>query len=73
MKRTGFTGYVNDFSVDYDAIAVDDIKDIHKYLMKKNNIVQMKIFRFVKKSIFCRINNFIRFHKRQFIELYFNE
>ena len=37
MKRTGFTGYVNDFSVDYDAIAVDDIKDIHKYLMKKNN------------------------------------
>ena len=35
MKRTGFTGYVYDFSVDYDAIAVDDIKDIHKYLMKK--------------------------------------
>ena len=52
MKRTGFTGYVNDFSVDYDAIAVDDIKDIHKYLMKKNNIVQMKIFRFVKKVFF---------------------
>ena len=39
MKRTGFTGYVYDFSVDYDAIAVDDIKDIHKYLMEKNNIV----------------------------------
>ena len=39
MKRTGFTGYVYDFSVDYDAIAVHDIKDIHKYLMKKNNIV----------------------------------
>ena len=35
MKRTGFTGYVNDFIVDYDAIAVDNIKDIHKYLMKK--------------------------------------
>ena len=35
MKKTGFTGYVYDFSVDYDAIAVDDIKDIHKYLMKK--------------------------------------
>ena len=34
-KRTGFTGYVYDFSVDYDAISVDDIKDIHKYLMKK--------------------------------------
>ena len=39
MKRTGFTGYVYDFSVDYDATDVDDIKDIHKYLMKKNNIV----------------------------------
>ena len=38
MKKTGFTGYVYDFSVDYDAIAVDDILDIHKYLMKKNNM-----------------------------------
>ena len=28
-----------DFSVDYDAPDVDDIKDIHKYLMKKNNMV----------------------------------
>ena len=27
------------FSVDYDAINVDDILDIHKYLMKKNEIV----------------------------------
>ena len=39
MKDTGSNGYVNNFSVDYDAIDVDDIKDIHKYLMKKNNIV----------------------------------
>ena len=39
MNKTGFTGYVYDFRVDYDAIAADDIKDIHKYLMKKNNIV----------------------------------
>ena len=39
MKRTGFNEYVYDFSVDYDAIAVDDIKDIHKYLMTKNDIV----------------------------------
>ena len=38
MKKTGFNGYVYDFSVDYDTIAVDDILDIHKYLMKKNNI-----------------------------------
>ena len=35
MKRTGLNGYVYNFSVDYDAIAVDDILDIHNYLMKK--------------------------------------
>ena len=35
MKRTGLHGYVYDFSVDYDAIAVDDILNIHKYLIKK--------------------------------------
>ena len=39
MKKTGFNGYIYDFSVDYDSIDVDNIKDIHKYLMKKNNIV----------------------------------
>ena len=66
MKKTGFTGYIYDFSGDYNAIDVDNIKDIHKYLMKKNN------------SFFHRINNFIRFYKREFfecnsIELYFNE
>ena len=38
----------------------------------------MKIFRFVKKSVFYRIKNFINFHKRKFVEgnsteLYFNE
>ena len=38
MKMTGFIGFIYDFSVDYDAIAADDIKDIHKYLMTKNNI-----------------------------------
>ena len=35
MKKTG----VNYFSVAYDDIEVDNIKDIHKYLMKKTNIV----------------------------------
>ena len=39
MKRTGFNGYIYDFSVDYEVTDVDDIKDIHKYLMKKNNIM----------------------------------
>ena len=39
MKKTGFNWYVYDFSVDYDPTDVDGIKDIQKYLMKKNNIV----------------------------------
>ena len=39
MKRTGFNGCVYDFSVDYDAIEVDNNLDIHKYLMKKNNMI----------------------------------
>ena len=38
MKDTGLNGYVYDFSVNYNAIAGDDILDIHKYLMKKSNI-----------------------------------
>ena len=38
-KKTGITGYVYDFSVDYEAIAVNDVKDIHKYLMEKNDKV----------------------------------
>ena len=39
MKNTGLNGYVYDFSVYYDVIAVDDIKDIHKYSIRKNNII----------------------------------
>ena len=39
MKKPGLNGYVYDFSVDYDAITIDDILDIHKYLMKKNNMM----------------------------------
>ena len=35
MKITGFTGYVYDFSADYNVVTLDYIKDIHKYLMKK--------------------------------------
>ena len=38
MKKTGFNGSIYDFNVDYDATDIDDIKNIHKYLMKKNNI-----------------------------------
>ena len=39
MKKTGFNGYIYDFSSDYNVIDVSDIRDIHKYLMKKNKIV----------------------------------
>ena len=39
MRKSRFTGYVYDFSVGYDVIGVDDIKNIHKCLMEKNNIV----------------------------------
>ena len=40
MEKTGLNLYVYDFSVDYDAVAVDGILDTHKYLMEKNGIVQ---------------------------------
>ena len=36
IKKTGLYRYVYDFSVDYDTIAVDDLLDIHTYLMKKH-------------------------------------
>ena len=39
IKKTDFKGYIYDFSAGYDATDIDNIKDIHKYLMKKNNIV----------------------------------
>ena len=39
MKKTGFNGYIYDFSTNYNAIALSDILDIHKYLMKKSGIV----------------------------------
>ena len=35
MKKTGLTGCVYDFSVGYNTVTVDEIKDIHNYLMKK--------------------------------------
>ena len=38
MKKTGLNGHVYEFSVDYNAIKTDNILDIHKYLIEKNNI-----------------------------------
>ena len=37
-NKTGLNEYIYNFSVDYDAIAVDDILDIHKYLTEENGI-----------------------------------
>ena len=39
MKKTGLNGFIYDFSVDYDAIGVDDTLEIHTYLMKKYGIM----------------------------------
>ena len=38
MKKTGLYSSVFDFSVDYRVTVVDDILEIHKYLIKKNGI-----------------------------------
>ena len=37
MKEIGLNEYVYEFSFDYFDISVNNIIDIHKYLMKKNN------------------------------------
>ena len=39
LKKTGLNGYVYDFSADYNAVTIDDRKDIHNYLMKKKTIL----------------------------------
>ena len=39
IKKAGFNDYIYEFSIDYNSIDVDDINDIHKHLMKKNDIV----------------------------------
>ena len=41
MEKAGLNRYVYDFRDDYDAIAVDDILDIHKYLMKNNSKIKI--------------------------------
>ena len=39
VKKNGLKNYVYDFRVDYNAIAVSNILDIHEYLMEKNKLV----------------------------------
>ena len=39
MKKAGLNGHVYKFNVDYHVIAIDNVLDIHKHLMKKNNMI----------------------------------
>ena len=39
IKKARFNGYVYDFSIDHNPSSTDSIKDIRKYLTKKNGIV----------------------------------
>ena len=55
MKKTRLSGYVCDFSVDYNTIAVGDILDIHKYLMKKHDIKCLDFW----KSVFVQQWHFL--------------
>ena len=59
FKKTEFHGYVPNFSVDYDVIAVDAVWDICNYMMKNmiyessNNI--NKIVGYIKKIFIAAI------------------
>ena len=70
MKRTGFNGYVYDFNVDYNAIAVDDFVEIHKYLMKKITYV-IKMFEFVKKVFFAGLLSLENYQEKIYDGVYF--
>ena len=37
-EKTGLFGEVHDFAVDYMAVSVGEIYNVHRYLMKKNEI-----------------------------------
>ena len=39
MNKTGLNGYFYEFFVDYNIIGTSNIVDIHKYLMKKHNVI----------------------------------
>ena len=39
MQKIRLNGYIYDFRVGCDAIAVDDVSEIHTYLVKKIGIV----------------------------------
>ena len=46
MKKTGLKGVVNFFSVDFNPILINDVLDIHIYLMERTSY---------KKNVYCII------------------
>ena len=60
MKKTELHGYVYCFSVDYNSIDVDDILNVHKYLMKEHNV---KLCLDYQKNVYWIIK---RFHNKKF-------
>ena len=56
MKKTGLNIYIYDFYVDYEAIAVDDMLDIQKYLMKKKCLDLLKKAFFTGLTILSSVN-----------------
>ena len=71
MRNTELNGFVYDFSVDCNAVAVDDILDIDNYLMKKNDSI-IKCLDLLNK-VFYRNNIFVNFSEHKYVELYFNK
>ena len=51
MKKTRLTGHVYDFSVGYNTDTVDDIKNIHNYLMKKKIINMYAYLKVIYKNV----------------------
>ena len=76
MKRSRLNGYVCELNVDYNVFGVLNpdkaIPFVHNYLMANYDIKWNA--QICWKSVFYRINNFIRFYKSKFsIKLHFNE
>ena len=44
MNKTGLSGYVYDFSVDFNTIDISDIIDIDKHLIKKKHNTKQYFF-----------------------------
>ena len=51
MKKNRLTGHVYDFIVGYNTDTVDDIKDIHNYLMKKKKINMYAYLKVIYKNV----------------------